>query len=148
MQTAKAARKGEERLQRLGIYFQAAFADHQQLIENATAAITQCESRLACFKVPIGSGRWSRLRDHACSDEFVAVLDSTARLRRTSRLIRSIPATTVAGLTIKARCLPFDTGGSNQVEGSNGSKVDVEALCGLIDEIERLAYIPNAAPPS
>lgn len=147
MQTANTARKGEERLQRLGIYFQAAFADHQRLIENATAAITQCEHRLAYFKVPTGSGRWSRLRDQACSQEFAAVLDSTARLRRTSRLIRSIPATTVAGLTIKARCLPFDTGGNNHLEGSDGSKVDVEALCGFIDEIGRLAYIPNAAIP-
>jgi hypothetical protein len=138
MTAAMPQRNPDTKLLLLGVQFDHSFERYLRLISETNKVREECEGRLETFGVPRDSERWHRLLDITCSGWQDAARDAGDEVEALSRQIGAISATTVPGLLIKAKCLPFDI-----VERPNEDR-NAEILHAFVDEIEAVAYGPTA----
>jgi len=128
----------DARLLLLGAEFDHAFERYLWCVVEADRVAAECEQRLTSFGVPTDSARWRRLYDMACGPWLENAREAGAAVDAVSRQIASIPATTVPGLLVKAKTLPFEV-----VERDDGDRA--ETLHAFIDQVEAVAYGPMAS---
>ncbi len=127
--------RGDDRLLALGADFDRAFERYLWLISETNRVRKECEERLPLFGVtPDDATRWNRVIDNACAAWQDNAREAGADAEAISRQIAAIPATTVAGILVKARCLPFDI-----VERSDEDR-QTELLHAFVDEVEAVAF--------
>lgn len=130
-------RNPDVRLLLLGMEFDHAFERYLRRIDDVNRVSDECKESLNAFGVPAGSERWNRLFENACAPWLENAREAGAAVDAVSRQIASIPATTVPGLLVKAKTLPFDV-----VERDDDGRA--ETLHAFIDQVEAVAYGPLA----
>ena len=130
-------RNPDVRLLLLGIEFDHAFERYLRCIDDVNEVADDCRARLDTFGVPSGDDRWNRLFENACAPWLEAAREAGAAVETISRQIAAVPATTVPGLLVKAKTLPFDV-----VERDDDARS--ETLHAFIDQVEAVAYGPMA----
>jgi len=128
----------DARLLLLGVEFEHAFERYLRCVGEANRVSAECDQRLTAFGVPADSARWHRLHDMTCGPWLENARDAGAAVDALSRRISAMPATTVPGLLVKAKTLPFVV-----VEQADDD-ARAETLHAFIDQVEAVAYGPMA----
>lgn len=125
----------------MGRAFEDAFESYLRKVGRADEMVCECESRLSAFRVPRGSPGWLRLRQQACGAAIEEAHEAATAVEAIAKQIRTTPVTTIAGLMVKAKCLPFEMSVAAKPDTPREDwDWDVECLYAFIDELERLAF--------